>query len=265
MHEITTTPVFYEADGLNMVAHLARPIGEASCPAVLIGHDGVGLDEYQKSRADDLATHGYIALAMDFHGGQTFFGRPEAMLARTLPLLTDEKRMLDIGNIALDILLATPNVDTNRLFGLGYGAGGHIVLELTKTGTPFKAVAVVHPSLPKPDAHDWRKVNSTMFLCTGSEDPICTPNQLLEFGNALQEAGVDWCVNIYGGAKHAFWARPTNSDGLPTDGVIHVQETVPGIGYHPKHAESAWRAVLDLFIEELKRTNLMNHKTSLMN
>lgn len=252
MHEITTTQVFYDADGLNMVAHLARPLGEGSWPAVLIGHDGVGLDDYQRSRADNLATHGYIALAMDFHGGQTFFGRPEAMLARTLPLLADEGRMLAIGRIALDILLATPDVEINRLFALGYGAGSHIVLELAKTGTPFKAIAVVHPSLPKPDANDWRNVNSTILLCTGSEDPICTPNQLLEFGHALQDAGVDWSVNIYGGAKHAFWARPTNSDGSPIEGLTHVQATVPGIGYHPKHTEGAWRAVLDLFVEELK-------------
>jgi dienelactone hydrolase len=253
MHEITTTQVLYEADGLNMVAHLARPHGEAgSFPAVLIGHDGVGLDDYQKSRADELAKHGYIALAMDFHGGQTFFGRPDTMLARTLPLLADEERMLAIGRIALDILLATSGVNANRLFALGYGAGSHIVLELAKTGTPFKAIAVVHPSLPKPDADDWRNVNSTILLCTGSDDPIVTPDQLLVFGHSLQDAGVGWSVNIYGGAKHAFWARPTNSNGSLTDGLTHVQATVPGVGYHPKHTESVWRAVLDLFVEELK-------------
>lgn len=252
MHEITTTQIFYDADGLNMVAHLARPHGEGLCPAVLIGHDGVGLDDYQRSRADDLAAHGYVALAMDFHGGQTFFGRPDEMLARTMPLLADEPRMRTIGRVALDILLATPDVDANRLFALGYGAGGRIVLELARTGASFKGIAVVHPSLPRADAHDWGDVNSTILLCTGSEDPLCTPDQLLAFGHALQHAGVDWRVNIYGGAQHAFWARPTKSDGSPTEGLTHVQATVPGIGYHPKNTQRAWRAVLDLFGEEPK-------------
>ena len=64
-----------------MVAHLARPDGEGPWPAVLLGHDGIGLDDYQRHRADDLAAHGYIALAMDYHGGQVFFGRPDAMLS----------------------------------------------------------------------------------------------------------------------------------------------------------------------------------------
>ena len=198
MHAIMTSQVLYDADGLHMAAHLARPQGEGPWPAVLIGHDGVGLDDYQRGRAEDLAAHGYIALAMDFHGGQTFFGRPDAMLARVMPLLADAGRMRAIGRVALDVLLATPDVDANWLFALGYGAGGHIVLELAKTGAPFKAIAVVHPSLPEPAADDWRDLTSTVLLCTGSEDPLCTPAQLLAFGHGLQGAGVDWRVNVYG-------------------------------------------------------------------
>ena len=250
MHQITTTPVFYQADGLKMVAYLARPHGEGPWPAILIGHDGIGLDDYQRSRADELAAHGYVALAMDFHGGQTFFGRPDAMLARTMPLLADEGRMRTIGRVALNVLLATPDVDANRLFALGYGAGSRIVLELAKTGASFKAVAVVHPALPKPDAHDWRDLNSSILLCTGSEDPLVTPDQLLAFGHVLQEAGLDWRVNIYGGAQHAFWARPINPDGSLAEGSTHVQATVPGVSYHPKHTARAWLAVLELFREE---------------
>src|SRR5699024_5675544 len=58
------------ADGLTMVAHLARPDGEGPGPAVLIGHDGIGLHEYQRDRADNLAERGYVALAMDYRGAR---------------------------------------------------------------------------------------------------------------------------------------------------------------------------------------------------
>lgn len=37
------------------------------------------------------------------------------------------------------------------------------------------------------------------LFCTGSDDPLCTPDQLLTFTGALQDAGIDWRVNIYGG------------------------------------------------------------------
>lgn len=246
---VVTREVTYHADGMTMVAHLARPDGVGPWPAVLIGHDGIGLDDYQRGRADDLAAHGYVALAMDYHGGELFTDRPDAMLARIMPLIADARRMAAIGRAALDVLLAAPGVDPGRLAALGYGAGGRIVLELAGTGVPFRAVAVVHPALPDLGATDWADVTATFLLCTGSEDPLCTPEQVLAFGRALQERGLDWRVNIYGGAQHAFWARPTNPDGSPAAGTTHTAATVPGVGYHPTHAARAWRAVRDLFDE----------------
>ncbi|GLK99352.1 dienelactone hydrolase [Dactylosporangium matsuzakiense] len=241
----------YDVDGLTMAGHLARPAGAGPWPAVLLGHDGVGLDDYQRGRADDLARHGYLAFALDYHGGRTFFGEPQAMLDRVLPLLGDPVRMLTIGRAALDVLLVEPGADTDRLGALGYGAGGRIVLELARTGVSFRALAAVHPGLPDPRAGDWAGTGATFLLCTGSADPICTPAQVLEFGGALQEAGVDWRAHIYGGAKHAFWAAPTRPDGSPAGGTEHHLPTVPGVGYHAAHAVRAWAAVLELFGESL--------------
>jgi dienelactone hydrolase len=248
---VTTREVTYDSDGLRMVSHLAQPEGEGPWPTVLIGHDGIGLDDYQRGRADHLAQRGYLALAMDYHGGRTFFGEPQAMLDRVLPLIADTDRMATIGRHALDVLLAMPGADPRRVAAVGYGAGGTIVLELARVGVPFRGVALVHPGLPDTVARQWVTASSAFLLCTGSEDPLCTPSQVLEFGRALQDAGADWRVNIYGGAKHAFWAAPRHPDGAPTGGTSHVNATVPGVGYHPAHTDRAWRAVLDLLDETI--------------
>jgi dienelactone hydrolase len=248
---ITTREVVYEADDLEMVGHLALPDREGPWPAVLIGHDGIGLDDDQRRRADLLAERGFAALAMDYHGGRFFAGHPEAMLARVLPLIGDPARMEAIGRAALDILLAVPGADPERLAGLGYGAGGSIVLELARAGVPFRAVAAVHPGLPPARPEDWAGVAGAFLLGTGSEDPICTPDQVLSFARALQDAGVDWRVTVYGGALHAFWAPPRNPDGSPTGGTTHVGPTVPGVGYHPTQTVRAWRDVLDLLDETI--------------
>ncbi|MER7004745.1 dienelactone hydrolase family protein [Dactylosporangium sp. NPDC000555] len=248
---IATREVTYDIDGLAMIGHMSRPQGGGPWPAVLLGHDGVGLDDYQRGRADDLAERGYLTFAMDYHGGQTFFGEPQAMLDRALPLLADPARMLTIGQAALDVLLAEPGADHTRLATLGFGAGGRIVLELARMGVPFKALGVIHPGLPTPRAEDWTNAGGIFLLCTGSEDPLCTPAQILTFGSALQEAGVDWRAHIYGGAKHAFWAAPTHPDGSPTGGTDHLNPTVPGVGFHAGHAARAWLAVLDLFSESI--------------
>ena len=248
---VVTREVTYDVDGLTMVAHLARPDGTGPWPSVLIGHDGIGLDDYQRGRADNLAKHGYLTLAMDYHAGRTFFGDPQAMLARVMPLMADPVRMQAIGRAALDVLLAVPGADHNRLAALGYGAGGRIVLELASVGVPFKALAAIHPGLPAARTEDWMNVGGAFLLCTGSEDPLCTPGQLFTFTGALQDAGVDWRVIVYGGAKHAFWAAPMQPDGSLAGDTTHAIATVPGVGHHALHATRAWQAVLDLLDETI--------------
>ena len=249
---VVARQAIYDVDGLTMVGHLVRPDGEGPWPAVLIGHDGIGLEDYQRGRADILADRGYIVLAMDYHAGRTYFGEPEAMLARVMPLLADPGRMRAIGRAALEVLLAEPGTDPERLAMVGFGAGGRIVLELAGTGTRVKALAAIHPGLPTPThALEWVGVGGAFLLGTGSEDPLCTPDQLLAFAAVLQEAEVDWRVNIYGGAQHAFWAAPTQSGDASDRAAPAHMATVPGVGHHALHATRAWRAVLDLLEEAM--------------
>ncbi|MER6899404.1 dienelactone hydrolase family protein, partial [Amycolatopsis sp. NPDC000740] len=56
-----------------------------------------------------------------------------------------------------------------------------------------------------------------------------------------QAAGVDWQLTVYGGALHAFHHPP----------VGPKQRLVPGVGYHARHAERAWRDVVTLLAENL--------------
>lgn len=63
------------------------------------------------------------------------------------------------------------------------------------------------------------------------------PAQRNAFTAELQAAGVDWRPTVYGGALHAFRHPPV---GHPV---------VPGVGYHPQHAQRAWRDVVDLLTE----------------
>jgi dienelactone hydrolase len=128
MTTVTTRTVEYPADGLTMIGHLALPAGVDRRPAVLVGPEGPGLNDFQRRRADALAELGYVALAFDLHGGR-WFTDPEEMLARVTPLLADPDRMRGIGHAALDVLRAEPRTDPDRIAAIGYGTGGAIVLE----------------------------------------------------------------------------------------------------------------------------------------
>lgn len=87
-----TTEIEYEADGRTMVGWLALPTGEGRRPAVLIAHEGPGLDDHQRSRADQLAELGYVAFALDYQGGGKSVTDREAMMARLDELWHDPDR-----------------------------------------------------------------------------------------------------------------------------------------------------------------------------
>ncbi|WP_340681884.1 dienelactone hydrolase family protein [Amycolatopsis coloradensis] len=232
---VTTRTVEYPADGLTMVGHLALPAGADRRPAVLIGPEGPGLNDFQRRRADALAELGYVALAFDINGGR-WFSDPEEMLAYVMPLLADPDRMREIGHAALDVLRAEPRTDQDRIAAIGYGTGGAIALELGRDGVDLRAIGTINAvttGRPGEAAH----IRCPVWAAVGSEDPIMPPAQREAFTAEMQEAGVDWRLVVYGGAQHAFH-HPT---------VDHT--VLPGVAYHARHAERAWHDVVGLLDE----------------
>ncbi|MGF1343974.1 dienelactone hydrolase family protein [Streptomyces flavovirens] len=240
MTTVTTRTVTYPADGLTMVGHLALPAGADRRPAVLLGPEGPGLNDFQRRRADALAELGYVALAFDLHGGR-WFTDPQEMLARVTPLLADPDRMRDIGHAALDVLRAEPRTDPGRIAAVGYGTGGVIALELGRDGVDLRAIATVN-GLITGRPGEAARIRCPVWAGVGSEDPIMPAARRDAFAAEMQAAGVDWRLVVYGGALHAFHHPSVD------------QAVLPGVGHHPRHAERAWRDVVDLLAECLPVT-----------
>ncbi|MEU3605402.1 dienelactone hydrolase family protein [Streptomyces sp. NPDC035033] len=235
MTTVTTRTVTYPADGLTMVGHLALPAGDGRRPAVLLGPEGPGLNDFQRSRADALAERGYVVLAFDINGGR-WLGDPQEMLAWATPLLADPDRMRAIGHAALDVLRAEPRTDPDRIAAIGYGTGGAIALELGRDGVDLRAIGTVN-ALTTGRPGEAARIRCPVWAGVGSEDPIMPDAQRDAFIAELRDAGVDWRLVVYGGAQHAFHHPP----------VDHA--TRPGVGHHPLQAERAWRDVLGLLAE----------------
>lgn len=244
---VTTRRVEYPADGKVMIGHLALPAGTGRRPAVLIGHEGIGLNDFQRRRADRLAERGYVAFAMDYHGGR-WFSDPQEMMAHLGPLLGDPDRMRAIGRAALDVLCHEPRSDASQVSAIGYGAGGTIALELGRGGADLRAIAAVNPVLDTVRPQDSANINCPVLVCVGSEDPLAPAERRRAFAEEMQAAGVDWQLIVYGGAAHAFHLPPLNVDGSLSTADAH-ERPVPGIRYHHRHAQRSWRAILDLLDE----------------
>jgi dienelactone hydrolase len=220
-----------------MVGRLAVPEGAGKRPAILIAHEGPGLDDHQKERATKFAGKGYVAFCLDYQGGGKMIQDRDAMMARLAELSSDVDRTRALGVSGLDILLAEPSVDQSKVAAIGYCFGGTIVLELARAGTDLKAVIGFHPGLGTSRPEDARNIRGKVLMCVGSDDPIVPPEQRAAFEDEMRAGGVDWQMNVYGIAVHSFTHPRAHVVGAP----------------HFKYDESAdrrsWRAMLDLLDE----------------
>ncbi len=236
-----TQEIEYDADGMRAVGYLALPDGDDQRPGVLVCHEGPGIDDHAKGRARRIAEElGYVAFALDYIGNGERLADLQATMARLGPLMSDPLKTRRIGQAGLDILTSQARVDKNRLAAIGYCFGGTMSLELAHGGAPLKAVVGFHSGLATARPEDASNITGKVLACIGTEDPLVPPKQRADFETEMRAGGVDWRMNLYGGAAHSF----TN----PTAGAMGV----PGIEYHEPTDIRSWDAMLDLFNETLR-------------
>jgi dienelactone hydrolase len=234
---VVTRTVRYEADGLELCGRLAVPDGGGRCPAVLVAHEGPGLDEVQLARAERLAGLGYVAFALDYHGPLAPFADRDAMMGRLDALSAAPERTRALGRAALDVVLAEPRTDPGRVAAIGYCYGGTLALELARDGAPLAAVVGFHPGLAAIRPEDARNIRGKVLVCVGADDPIVPPEQRAAFEAEMRAGGVDWQLHLYGGVEHSFTHPMATAAGLP------------GIAYDPVADRRSWQAMLELFAE----------------
>jgi dienelactone hydrolase len=229
----------YTVGGNRMVGHLAvHDERSGPRPGVLVCHEGPGLDEHAKGRAERLAGVGYAAFALDYHGD----GRPlerDEMMGRLGALMGDTDKIREAASAGLAILLAQDEVDPARVAAIGYCFGGTMALELARSGADLAAVVGFHSGLGTQRPARAGDIKAGILVCIGADDPMVPAEQRAAFEQEMRAADVDWRMNIYGGAVHSFTNPNAELSGFP------------GVAYHQLTDERSWRAMLDFFDERL--------------
>ena len=230
----------YEADGREMVGTFAvDEYQRGPRPAVLVLHEGPGLDDHVKGRAVRLASLGYAAFALDYQGGGRQPPLDEGM-GRLGELIADPARTRALGRAGLEVLAGQADVDVTSLAAMGFCFGGTMALELARDGADLKAVIGFHPGLGTTDPDSSRNITGSVLMFCGAEDAIVSKEARDQFEADMTAAGVaDWRMEVLGGVGHSF----TN---------VQVDELgMPGIAYDETADRRSWASALALLAETL--------------
>ena len=197
--------VTYKANGLTMKGYLASDSAvKGKRPAVLVVHEWWGHDDYARTRARKLAELGYTALAVDMYGAGKQAHDPDHAKAMATAVRQDPTGAKQRFDAALAFLKKQPTVDSNNIAAIGYCFGGSVVLNMARAGMDLKGVASFHGNLSTDAPAQKGQVKAKVLVLTGADDPMAPSEQVAKFEQEMKEAGVDYRVVSYPGAKHSF-------------------------------------------------------------
>ncbi len=230
----------YHIDGVRYLGHLAEPDGDDLRPAVLVCHEGPGMTDHARWRADRLADElGYVAFALDYWGDGKPLD-PADVPAKLGGMMADQAATRHRAQAGLHLLLSHPRADHSKVGAMGYCFGGTMSLELGRAGAPVHAIVGFHSGLANATPADAANISGKVLVCLGVDDPIISPAQRQTFEDEMNAAGVDWQMLLHSGAGHSFTNKL--ADG-----------SRPGFQYHEPSDLRSWRAMAAHFHEVFGR------------
>jgi dienelactone hydrolase len=234
---IVTRSVPYKEGATELIGYRAYDDAKASTPGVLIVHQWMGLTDYERGRARQLAELGYTAFCADIYGqGKNAQDMKEAA-ALAGRFKGDRQLFRARLNAGLAELRASPKVDPHRCAAIGYCFGGTGVLELARSGADVAGVVSFHGGLDSPNPADGKNIKAKVLILHGADDPYSSKADIAALEKELKDGGVDYQLVFYSGAVHAFTQPMAGND--PSKGAA----------YNERADKRSWRAMLDFFHE----------------
>jgi len=242
--KLVTRSVAYEQGGVKLEGYLAYDdalTAYGKLPGVLVVHEWWGLNDYARSRANQLAGLGYVAFAVDmFGGGQStteakqagawageFYGKP---------------LMAERAQAGLDQLLATGLVDHARVAAIGYCFGGSVVQVLACSGAPLAGIVSFHGGLIPVPADAAAKTKARILICNGGRDEFVPAKDINAFIESMNAGNFDYQFISYARAVHAF-TNPAADAGAAANGLQGK------IAYNAAADHRSWQHMQDFFGE----------------
>ncbi|MBV9575143.1 MAG: dienelactone hydrolase family protein [Gammaproteobacteria bacterium] len=208
-------------------------------PIVLIAHDWSGKNEFACNKAEKLAELGYVGFALDMYGKGKYGNTKEEKMALMQPLMEDRSHLYQRILAGFNAAKKMTYADTARIGAIGFCFGGLCVLDLARGGADLKGVVSFHGLLHAPNNQSQQTIHAKILALHGFKDPMVTMDHVMQFSNEMTQAKVDWQLDMYGNALHAFTNPKANDAAF-------------GTVYNKEADKRSWIAMKNFFDEIFK-------------
>lgn len=206
-------------------------------PGVMICHTWSGLGDFEKEKAELVASWGYNVLAVDLYGKGRRGNTVEESQALMSELTEDRGLLRRRILAALTAFQDVEAVDSKKIAAVGFCFGGMCVLDLARSGAAISGVVSVHGLfVPPPPSVPNGLIKARVLALHGYDDPMVPPEQVIALATELTNAGVDWQLHAYGLTYHSFTNPAANN---PAAGSM----------FSPVANRRAWRSMENFLAE----------------
>jgi carboxymethylenebutenolidase len=228
--EVHSEFITYPGASGEVRALLSHPKGEGKLAAVIVIHENRGLVPHIQDVNKRMAREGFLSLAPD--ALSPLGGTPED----DMDAARSKMRELDGETTVKDFVAAvkylkTHPLSTGKVGCTGFCWGGGITNQVAVNAPDLDAAVPYYGR--QPDPGDVPKIKAAVMAHYAGEDERINAG-IEAFEKAMKEAGIDYQIFVYEGARHAF-----NNDSNPDR-------------YHEEAAKLAWERTIRFFKEKLK-------------
>ncbi|MEO6490118.1 MAG: dienelactone hydrolase family protein [Ferruginibacter sp.] len=196
--------VSYSADTETMKSYIAYDAStDKKRPIVLVIPEWWGLNDYSKGRAKQLASMGYLAMAVDVYGNGAIADNPDLAGKMATPFYTNPAFAKGRFDAALAKAKSYAIGDTTKIAAIGYCFGGALVLNMARLGENLKGVVSFHGNLVGVPA-DKKLLKAEVLVCHGEADKFISNEEVAQFKKQMDSIGHSYTFKSYPNATHAF-------------------------------------------------------------
>ncbi len=179
---------------------LGAPSTPGRHPALIVVHEWWGLNDFAKTKAQQLAAQGYVTLAVDLYRGPVASDPDTAhQLSRGLP---EDRAKRDLA-AAFAYLASRPDVEVREIATIGWCMGGGYALEEALQEPRLAAAVIYYGRLPT-DPTAIAGIKAKLLGSFGMDDKGIPPEAVSAFEKQASAAGVSIDFKEYPGAGHGF-------------------------------------------------------------